>query len=356
MDSNTNPAFFMRARLGSGPEPGRISPLRMLATITLIHFCLAAVFLHSLGTNPLYLLVGVFKTFPEALNLAKQVAPVWVVVAVAAGVLAVPGARRRIRGKLTEILLIAAYCSMFTFSFGFMKTHLPLLFPFWADPMLTRLDAVMTPRASVTWMDAIPFPVILNAYFNIWVVGATLFPVFMAVFDPNDRRRRVFTALWATCWIGLGNVLAAGFMSVGPIFLDTLPGGDPARYPDVFELLMRPEAAALLEVKDRLWNAYTSGQVLVGSGISAFPSVHVGMATVIALYLGAVLTGWARARASRLSGRVIKAVAVFLPVAIVVFYQLVTVYIGMHYAIDGYASILLMILAWRWLSHSALAR
>ena len=59
-----------------------------------------------------------------------------------------------------------------------------------------------------------------------------------------------------------------------------------------------------------------------GSGISAFPSLHVAMMTVVALYLAGF--GW-----------IGKAVGVALVSAVL----FVSVWIGYHYAIDGYASI-----------------
>ncbi len=355
LDTNTNPPIIMRARLGLGFGPGKMSPLRILATISLVYICVAGAFIAAAGTNPFTLLLSITDAFQVYLGLAMMVAPTWLVAAILGLFVVLPGIRRRVFANFTEILLIGIYSSLFTLTFSMVKTHLPVFFPFWADPAFTRLDTVMTPRWMVTWMDAFPLWLIRKTYFNTWVLVATYFPLLLAIVDPNIARRRVFTALWALCWIGLGNIVAAMFMSVGPIFLDTLPGGQPELYPDVFALLARPEATPLLRVKEWLWEAYINNQYLVSSGISAFPSVHVGMATVVGLYLATVFSAAARARAGQLLGRVSRVAAIVVPVAIITVYQLVTVYIGMHYAIDGYASIVLMILAWRWLSRSALA-
>lgn len=347
VDANINPPLATRARLRLGLGDGPLSPLRLLSVIALTYLAFAAAFLFAVGSNPLYLLAGVLRTFPFYFGLVFEVAPSWLLAAVGLGIVATPGVRRRVMRDYKEILLIGIYSSLFTVVFGLVKNHLPAMFPFWADAMFTRIDTVMTPRWTVAWMDALDFNIVLRLYFDAWVLVAAFFPVILAVVDPNATRRRVFTLLWAVGWIGIGNILAAGFMSVGPIFLDRLPGGNPGAYPEVYALLASDAAAPLLAVKDRLWDAYANGQMMVGSGISAFPSVHVGMATIVALYLATVLTGLARARAGSPLAPAFRAAAIVLPVLLVTTYQLVTVYTGMHYAIDGYASIVLMLLAHR---------
>jgi len=347
LETNINAPYGTRARLDLGLAQRKLSPLRLLSAITLIYLCIAAAFLYSVGTNPLFLFVGVVWTFPDFFTIAVSMAPAWVLVAIVGGILAFPYFRRRLRENPIEVALIAIYSSLFTLVFGLVKTHLPAVFPFWADDFLTRIDLVMTPRSSVAWMDAIDLSIIRTIYFDLWIVTSTLFPMIMVIVDPNESRRRIFTVLWAVCWIGLGNILAAAFMSFGPIFLDRVPGGDPSVYPEVFELLARPEAAPIVQVKEELWNAYAIGDYIVGSGISAFPSVHVGMATVVALYLATILSAQARACRSKIARGVSRLGAVLLPVAIVLTYQFVTVYIGMHYAIDGYVSIFVILLLYR---------
>src|SRR5690606_22316216 len=77
-----------------------------------------------------------------------------------------------------------------------------------------------------------------------------------------------------------------------------------------------------------LWHNYAESSAGVGSGISAFPSVHVGVATLTLLYLVE------RSRHLLLPG------IAFLAVILVL-----SVYTGYHYAIDGYFSIVFMIVA-----------
>ncbi|TIW00845.1 MAG: hypothetical protein E5V77_09165, partial [Mesorhizobium sp.] len=76
----------------------------------------------------------------------------------------------------------------------------------------------------------------------------------------------------------------------------------------------------------------------LGSGISAFPSVHVAVATLNAIYL------WR-------FGRVLRWVGLIFLLCI----QLGSVHLAWHYAVDGYASMLLTLAIWifvRWLQRA----
>ena len=86
------------------------------------------------------------------------------------------------------------------------------------------------------------------------------------------------------------------------------------------------------QVQVELWDMYAEGFLALGTGISAFPSVHVAMATVIALYV------------SERSVWLIPVAGTYLAAILVL-----SVHTGFHYAVDGYASIFLVAIAWRWL-------
>ena len=154
-------------------------------------------------------------------------------------------------------------------------------------------------------------------------------PVLLILFDGNPARVRRFTWLYLFAWVAVGNVLALVFLSAGPVYYDQLLGGD------TFAGLT--EALAASGVTDssvgrthaKLWDVYTSGAQDSGSGISAFPSVHIAMVTVFALYL------WERHRLLAFPGAALVALFLFL-----------SVYLGWHYAVDGYASIALVIALW----------
>ncbi|WP_348626143.1 phosphatase PAP2 family protein [Mesorhizobium sp. LNJC403B00] len=81
--------------------------------------------------------------------------------------------------------------------------------------------------------------------------------------------------------------------------------------------------------QDIVWSGYI-GATPGSLGISAFPSMHVAMAVLFALYA---------TRRSRLAGLLMWAFAAIIMVGSVV--------LGWHYAVDGYASVLISIAIWK---------
>jgi hypothetical protein len=142
------------------------------------------------------------------------------------------------------------------------------------------------------------------------------------------RRRFFLTFLF--CWVVLGNVLAGIFMSAGPAYFGAVTG-DRQRFAGLLDYLSFSDglAQSSTDLQGRLWSLYTMGHAELGSGISAFPSLHVAMATLFALTCGA-LNRWAGAAA-----------LLFLAVIMVS-----SVCLAWHYAVDSYASALLTTAAW----------
>lgn len=225
-------------------------------------------------------------------------------------------------------------CMMFSAAFSLVKTSIPSVVPFYADEMLANLDAAMH-FGTAPWTMAhelasyIPANAIVILYFGIWTLPAIFLPVIIAITDTDAERTKRFLILHVLCWIGLGNVVATLFSSVGPIYYDRLLGGE--RFADLNTALETSgiTASKLGVVQQGLWTQYIENGQSIGSGISAFPSVHVGVATVFALYLAE------RSRA-------------LMPVGIVFLGAIcfASVYNGWHYAVDGYASMVLVFLAW----------
>jgi hypothetical protein len=123
-------------------------------------------------------------------------------------------------------------------------------------------------------------------------------------------------------WIVLGNVLAGFFMSAGPAFYGAVTG-DTARFAEQMAFLAQSGGTnSAASYQEYLWTLHASGQTGFGSGISAFPSVHVGLIMLNALFV----FEWSR----RLG------VAAFAYVALII---ASSVYLAWHYAIDGYAAV-----------------
>ena len=244
-------------------------------------------------------------------------------------------------GRLARGLPVLVICCFFLAGFSSVKTLLPLAAQaigqpvFFADPFFAALDRAIhfgidpwrlahAATEAVGWEDFVHHAA--PAYGLWWAIPAFCLPAIMVVLGEPKNRMRHYLVLYFFAWIVLGNAMALAGLSAGPIYYDRIFGG--IAYAELAATL----AAAGLEtswfgdVQDNLWLAYVDGQQAVGSGISAFPSIHVAMATVVALYLGEKhwslgIVGWA-----------------FF--ATVLF---VSVWIGYHYAIDGYASALAVV-------------
>jgi len=225
-------------------------------------------------------------------------------------------------------------CLLFSAAFGLVKTTFPHVVPFYADPMLAELDAALhlghDPYVLVHRLSDYVHPRGLELlYFDLWLAPGLFLPVLMAVTDTNTERTNRFLILYAFCWIGLGNILAMTFSSVGPVYYDRLL--DTERF---VGLTMALESSGLAGgimggVQEYLWMQYNENGQSFGSGISAFPSVHVGVAAVVAFYLAE------RSRYLMPLGLVFLAAISFA-----------SVYNGWHYAVDGYVSIACIAAAW----------
>ncbi len=242
------------------------------------------------------------------------------------------------RSKWKTVLAVAmAFIATLLFQSGFtlMKTSLPDLVPFYADTMLANLDMAML-GGQDAWVFAhkisayLPMDFLSTFYLQVWVWPALCLPLIVAAFDPDQQRVRRTMILYLLGWVLIGNVMALSGMSVGPIFYDRVLG--TTRFADLAKALVDAKQFGFLEVQSFLWDNYVGNRQSIGSGISAFPSVHVSIAMVSALYLGERFKFLAPVGA-----------------AFVVVILFLSVYSGYHYAIDGFVSIAVMGAVWFWL-------
>ena len=119
----------------------------------------------------------------------------------------------------------------------------------------------------------------------------------------------------------LGNVIALGFFSGGPIFYDLIE--ESGQFAGLLRTLNETGLAGstIGRIQENLWEFHISGNEALGSGISAFPSVHVAVATLPVVYL-----------LERRNWFAVPAIG-FLAMI-----QMMSVLTGYHYAVDGYAS------------------
>lgn len=148
--------------------------------------------------------------------------------------------------------------------------------------------------------------------------------LFFVTVSPRARHFRTrYLAGFMLVWIVCGNLLAGLFISAGPAFYGAVTG-DIARFGEQLAFLAQgadaPNSAA--SYQEYLWMLHRNGLPGFGSGISAFPSVHVGLIALNAFFVAEHSRRWG--------------IAAFAYVGLV---MASSVYLAWHYAIDGYASV-----------------
>jgi len=236
-----------------------------------------------------------------------------------------------------KILILHA---LFFLLFFTQKTSMPALSTFWADPVLAdidlflhRVDPYVLTHAVLGW---VPAGILNFIYSSCWFLPAFYLPVWIALLDPDDTRVRRFIVLHASVWVILGSGLALAMLSAGPVYYDALFEG--GRFAGLTAALASSGItdSGVGYTQSHLWSNYINGVTSAGAGISAFPSVHVGMATVIALYIHERCPNWR-----------------WVSILTVLCFQILSVHLGWHYAIDGYASIVVVFAIWAALKRGA---
>jgi membrane-associated phospholipid phosphatase len=145
-----------------------------------------------------------------------------------------------------------------------------------------------------------------------------------------DRTRDQYLLAFALAWFFVGFVIATIFSSAGPCYYGHFVHG-PNPYEPLLQYLRQTREhwpVWTVDAQDELWRAYLTG---VGDiqGISAMPSMHVTIATLMMLL--------AR-RANPLLGMALTVFAVLIALS--------SIMLGWHYAVDVFAGAGLAALLW----------
>lgn len=252
---------------------------------------------------------------------------------------------RRGLDRLPLIVFAAASAFFIQVGFLFAKSAIPQMIPFYADAFFAQADRTLlmghdawvlahrlTPESWVAY-----FPMI---YMPVWAVVAIGFPVLVVLSDPDKKRMVRYSWLFFICWIVVGNIAATLGSSVGPVYYDRLLGTE--RFDDLRVALDASGFAqsSLGQLQDSLWTSREQTEGLQISSISAFPSMHVSVATILALY---VLERFPKF-----------AVFGFGFLAVI---SLISVYSGYHYVLDSIAGCVMTLgLGWVMRRHAARAQ
>jgi membrane-associated phospholipid phosphatase len=174
---------------------------------------------------------------------------------------------------------------------------------------------------------------ILNYNYHIW-----FFALFGSVFyccfrykNPYNLIRFLIATIFL--WFFAGNLVAMIFSSAGPCYFEHLNlNYNPYAWlmNQLNQINDSHYKLLAIEVQRDLWEEYLQGKSWVRGGVSAFPSLHVANSFLM-VFVAFSLKLWFRW------------FALFWASLILVG----SVALGWHYAIDGYAGVILASLAWK---------
>ncbi|MBZ9794446.1 phosphatase PAP2 family protein [Mesorhizobium sp. ES1-4] len=239
--------------------------------------------------------------------------------------------RRRIANGVNGLAAIMAFVS----GFAVLKGAIALLAPFSWDQAFARFSVGLhfgRPTYQwVWWIVERPLAVhFFNLCYNLWFL-VLLSAIFSSLAAARDSLlRHQFLLSFMLVWLIGGFGIALMFSSAGPCYYARLGLGDLYQpLMDALQSASQQYPIWALSLQDRLWDGY-QGVPSGSMGISAFPSMHVASAVLIALY------------ATRLSIRL--GVLMWIFAALI---MLGSIVLAWHYAIDGYAGALIAIAIWK---------
>jgi hypothetical protein len=226
------------------------------------------------------------------------------------------------------VLLLVAFLPFRTM-FNSVKNVIPDQTGFLYDKALANFDqALHFGREPFEWLYSIfKHPWLLNAieinYDTVWFAICFGMQYWVATSPLFDRTRVRYMFCYILVWAVAGNLVATLGSSAGPIYYG-LVTGDFHRFAEVatFTASGAGGFASTNTFQNYLWYLYSNDLPGLGSGISAFPSMHVAIVVMNAMFLVEARSKW------------------LVPAVLYVLIVLgSSVYLGWHYAVDGYASI-----------------
>ncbi|HUT49110.1 MAG TPA: phosphatase PAP2 family protein [Alphaproteobacteria bacterium] len=247
--------------------------------------------------------------------------------------------RRFVRPKRIAAFLLVVCLSPFFFSaFSSFKRMIPYYSQWHWDATFKDWDKWLHfGRHPWEWTHAVfgspAASGVISFGYNVWYFVIFFTFIWQAWNTNQPRLRTQYLYSSILTWIILGTVLATALASAGPVYYGRVVGGT-----DPFAPLMRRlyEINAVWEIwtlplpiQEKLWAIHESKESVLGSGISAMPSLHVATTTL------AMILAW---KFNKVAGIVMSLFVVMI--------QIGSVHLGWHYAIDGYLSFALVFLIW----------
>lgn len=252
------------------------------------------------------------------------------------------------RDRLLLGLPILALWPITVSAFSYLKSVMPLVQPFYLDPLLYQWDQrlhfgvdpwrLLQPligHASTTYL--------INYVYAMWFFVFQAVLVLQACAAGNRKQRMQYLLTTALAWSLIGNLAATLMSSAGPCYYGAIVGGPDPYAPlmsylhgiadnmswTVFGHELRMPFTALV-MQDLLWIGHENRDFGVAQGISASPSMHVASTWII------WRLAWSMGRTAKILG------SIFLA-----FIFVGSIHLGWHYAIDGYLAIIGAWALWR---------
>lgn len=227
-------------------------------------------------------------------------------------------------------------------SFTTFKSAIPLFKPFTYDSLFMQWDRLIFGtdpwRITHRWLGGTLPTMILQQAYNFWFFLMWVSVIYVVMRADFRRFRTQYLLAFALTWIGLGSLLAVVLSSAGPCYYGRVVPG-----PDVYAPLMAklhsmdsqiaasgsPFRLFALVVQEKLWTAYVNRGEMLGGGISAMPSLHVGVS---------ILMARAAFELNTRLGVVLSLYALIIWVG--------SVHLGWHYAVDGLVALPAVLMIW----------
>jgi len=255
------------------------------------------------------------------------------------------GRRFRIYRRISVAAPVFLVFPLFISSFTSIKASIGEINPYDLDHALMVVDQFLHGGVSA-WRVIHPlvgYPIVtaaISVVYEAWFPVLAIVVVAVALSTRNMPLRNQFLVALVLTWAMLGTLLPLLLPAGGPCFYGLLYPDREDPYRPLMEYLVAADGRytiRALDLQQSLWADFEAGELRPGSGISATPSMHVAIATLIALL------AW---RASLLLG--------VAATAFVILTLIATVHLGWHYAVDGYISLLAVPMIWLWAGRIAM--
>jgi PAP2 superfamily len=174
--------------------------------------------------------------------------------------------------------------------------------------------------------------VVLDRLYSLWFLLVWAVVIWQAFSVRDLRLRAQFWISFLLVWLVLGTFLATALASAGPCYYGRVTG-----LPDPFAPLMAylhqvdaQHPLIALKAQEYLWTMYQKGYVGFANGISAMPSMHISIVTLL------TLLGWQVRRGL--------GICLTLYTCIIV---VGSVELGWHYLPDGIVAVIGTVAIWQ---------